>query len=105
MPGCKIALQKSDAKFGSPVTQTRSLSQDYLDALLMRVMQGSDNWYRNHFPVILETNMSHYFNERIYNEMNVNEETLPTMEFGVAISQGGGVGAQPYEMADKVRNL
>jgi len=63
MPGSKVALKVDKTEFGSPLTPTKSLAQDYLDALLLRVIPGTDNWYRNHFPVVLETNMSHYFNE------------------------------------------
>jgi len=36
---------------------------------------------RNHFPVIMETNMSQYFNETIYNDMQQDEMTFPTIEF------------------------
>ena len=45
---------------------TGNLAQDYLDELLLRLMPGNDDWYRSHFPVIMETNKSHYFNDRIY---------------------------------------
>ena len=46
------------------------LSVDYLDSLILRLHTGCEGeWYRNHFPVIFETNMSQYFNEEIYDDM------------------------------------
>jgi len=45
------------------------LPSDYIDSLILRLNTGNSEWYRNHFPVILETNMSQYFNETIYNDM------------------------------------
>ena len=78
------------SEYSPPVNVTRSMSQDYLDALLIRLAPNSDNWYRNHFPVIMETNMSHYFNEKIYNEINYDEVTFPTIEYGMNPSGGGG---------------
>ena len=92
------------AEFATPTNVTRSMSQDYLDALLIRLAPNTDNWYRNHFPVIMETNMSHYFNEKIYNEINYEEWTFPTIEYAMAPSGGGG-GTQPFSSTDKVRNL
>jgi hypothetical protein len=44
-----------------------------MDALILRLVPGTDDWYRNHFPVIMESNMCHYFNEKIYNEINLSE--------------------------------
>lgn len=42
-------------------------------------------WFRNHFPVIIESNMSQYLNEGIYNDINLNEMTYFTLEiFGHA---------------------
>jgi hypothetical protein len=60
-----------------------------MDSLLLRLLPASDKWYRNHFPVILETNMNYFFNEKIYNTMGVSEFTYPTIEFGSAISGEG----------------
>ena len=99
---CNVAVGKDD---NSPIHETRSLAKDYLDALLLRVLMGTDNWYRNHFPVVMETNMSYYFGERIYNEMNVDELTYPTIEFAHALPSGSGIGHQPYDVKDKIRNL
>lgn len=48
--------------------------------------------------------MSHYFGEKIYNQMNIPETTFPTLEYGVAIS-GGGLGPQPFETEHKQRML
>lgn len=76
---------------GTPQNQVRSLAQDYFDALILRLVPGTDGWYRNHFPVILESNKSHYFNEKIYNELNLSELTFPTIEFGSAMT-GNGTG-------------
>ena len=39
---------------------TGNLAKDYIDELLIRMLPGNDNWYRSHFPVILETNKSHW---------------------------------------------
>ena len=38
-------------------------------------------WARNHFPVIMESNMSWYFNEIMYSDMEEVEFTFPTLEF------------------------
>lgn len=37
--------------------------------MILRLNNGTDNWYRNHFPVVMETNMSQYFAEDIYNDI------------------------------------
>lgn len=60
----------------------QNLPQNYLDHLILRILPGTDNWYRNHFPIIMESNQSHYFSEKIYNELNLSEMTIPTLEFG-----------------------
>lgn len=73
---------------GPKVGET-NLAQDYFDALILRLCQGTDDWYRNHFPVIMETNMSHYFTDKIYNEVNQDERTFPTLEFGASTSHRG----------------
>ena len=103
MGACSVL--KSAQNDNSPIHETTSLAQDYLDALLLRVLPGTDDWYRNHFPVILETNMSHYFGELIYNQMNVDEMTYPTVEFGHALPSGDGIGNQPYDVSTKTKNL
>ena len=33
----------------------------------------------------METNKNHYFAEKIYNHMNVDEQTFPTMEYGIGV--------------------
>jgi hypothetical protein len=76
------------------VLQTRSKALDYLDALILRLVPGTDNWFRNHFPVILETNKSHYFNELIFNDLNMPQMSIPTLEYGVAIEGASG----PYNL-------
>jgi len=59
-----------------------TLPADYLDSLILRLNTGTQGqWVRNHFPVIMETNMSQYFNETIYNDMQQDEMTFPTIEF------------------------
>ena len=68
------------------------------------MIPGTDNWYRNHFPVIFETNASHFFGEKIYNDLNISEQTIPTIEFGQLVS-GGKTPEQPYEQVDKLKNL
>lgn len=86
MKCCNISTRipgKATPEHALPVTPTRSLGQDYLDALVIRLSPSNDLWYRNHFPVILETNMSHYYGELIYNDMNYREEIFPTIEFGL----------------------
>jgi len=45
------------------------------------VQPGTDKWYRNHFPVILESNANHYFAEEIYNDIQQDERLFPTIEF------------------------
>ena len=40
-----------------------------------------DNGWRNHFPVIIETNMNRYFTSEIYDELQVYETAFPTLEF------------------------
>jgi len=68
MPACNYEYKGrvESAAHGSPLSNTSSLAKDYLDALLLRLSPGTDGWYRNHFPVILESNRSYYFNELIY---------------------------------------
>lgn len=108
MPGSDIKVggftEDRNLQFALPVHQTRSLASEYLDALLLRVQSANDDWYRNHFPVLFETNKSHYFGEKIYNQANLDEFSFPTVEYGVAIS-GGGIGPQPFETNDKVQQL
>ena len=48
--------------------------------------------------------MSHYFNEKIYNEINYDETSFPTIEYAMNPSGGGG-GRQPFSTQDKIRNL
>lgn len=91
MAGCNICTRipgKPAPEHALPVTPTRSLAQDYLDALVIRLTPNNDLWYRNHFPVVLETNMSHYYNELVYNDMNYSELTFPTIEFGLPSGDG-----------------
>lgn len=90
--------------FAGPLNQTRSLPQDYLDELLLRLVPGTDDWYRNHFPVIMETNKSHYFNDLIYDQMNTSEYMFPTLEYGLLITDGGG-GPHPFDIKDKLQHL
>lgn len=69
--------------------------------MLIRLAPATDNWYRNHFPVIMETNKSYYFNDKIYNKINRHEYEYPTIEYGQAIDDGGA-GPHPFSLADKV---
>ena len=40
-------------------SRTSNMATDYLDSLILRLNTGSQGeWFRNHFPVIFETNMS-----------------------------------------------
>lgn len=48
--------------------------------------------------------MSFYMGEKIYNEMNIDEQALPTIEYGAAPS-GSGTGPQPFELNDKIKFL
>ena len=48
--------------------------------------------------------MSHYFNEKIYNQINLPEDTFPTIEFAMNPS-GHGAGSQPFSTNDKIRKL
>ena len=42
-----------------PYGNSDVLASDYLDTLILRLDTGSQgDWFRNHFPVILETSMS-----------------------------------------------
>jgi hypothetical protein len=91
-------------KMTGPIVKGENLAQNYFDQLILRVLPGTDMWYRNHFPIIFESNSSHYFGEKIYNQLNVPEWTFPTIEFGSAVT-GGGAPAQPYEKIDKLKNL
>lgn len=47
----------------------------------MHTKANNSDWIRNHFPVIMETNMSNYFNEVMYADMGVEDFTFPTLEF------------------------
>lgn len=108
MPGSEVKVggftEKQESQFALPVNQTRSLAREYLDALLLRMQTSNADWYRNHFPVVFETNKSHYFGEKIYDDGNLSEFAFPTFEYGVAIS-GGGLAPQPFETSDKVEQL
>lgn len=90
-PHCCLVIEGAHALY--KMNGPENLPQDYLDAMILRLnphfatKQGKQTgnemkWYRNHFPVILETNMSQYFNESIYNDMQMDEKTFPTIEFG-----------------------
>ena len=66
----KLYQMGSRYKQYDPYGGSDTLASDYLDTMILRLDTGSQgDWYRNHFPVILETNMSQYFNETIYNDM------------------------------------
>lgn len=70
-PHCLMVIEGVEKLFRMYKAQSKShLSVDYLDTLILRLNTGCQGeWYRNHFPVIFETNMSYYFNEQIYNDM------------------------------------
>ncbi|CDW78409.1 UNKNOWN [Stylonychia lemnae] len=57
-----------------------NLAIDYFDSLLLRLHNSQPLWYRNHFPVIMESNMSHYLNEEIYNDLQQPDYVIPTVE-------------------------
>ena len=48
--------------------------------------------------------MSHYFNERIYNEINYDEFTYPTLEYGLPSFQDVA-GDHPFDIRDKLKHL
>ena len=103
MTGCNYKIESLNAvepEHRIPAHQTTSLAMEYLDSLLLRIQPGTDNWYRNHFPIVFETNKSHYFGYDICNQMNVSEFTFPVIEYGVAV-EGGGMPPQPFETKDK----
>jgi hypothetical protein len=68
-----------------PIINGENLAKNYFDSLILRVVPGSDNWYRNHFPVIFEGNCNYFLAEGIYNKMNAPESLFPTIEYGSAI--------------------
>lgn len=79
-PHCLLVIEGAQELY--KMNAAGMLPSDYLDSLILRLNTGTQGeWYRNHFPVILETNMSHYFNETIYNDMQQSEMTFPTIEF------------------------
>ena len=108
MKGCNISTEipgKAKSEFDLPVTVTKSLAQDYLDSIMIRLTPNSDNWYRNHFPVLMETNMSHYFNERIYNQANQDAFSYPTIEYGLPTIDDVAVSDHPFDIKEKLRHL
>ena len=48
----------------------------------------------------MESNKSHYFNDLVYNQLNLYENTFPTLEYGCQITDGGG-GVHPFDINDK----
>lgn len=68
-------------------------------------MPGTDDWYRNHFPVVIETNKHYYFNEKIYNEINLSQKTFPTLEYGAVIEGGARSPHNLFTLQDKERQL
>jgi len=47
---------------------------DYFDSLILRLLPGSKYWYRNHFPVIMESSkLTYYFSKELYNETYISE--------------------------------
>jgi hypothetical protein len=76
-PHCLLVIEKAHLLF-----EMGALGTDYLDYLILRLNRDNQGiWYRNHFPVILETNKSQFFHEGIYNKIQQSEITLPTLEF------------------------
>ena len=94
-PHCLMVVEGVHQLFRMYRSQNKNhLSVDYLDTLILRLNTGCNGqWFRNHFPVVFETNMSQYFNEQIYNDMKQPEFTFPTIEFS------------GYEMSAKTTNL
>ena len=93
-----------ESPFREPLSQTRNRAHDYLDELILRLVPGSDEWFRNHFPVVIETNKTHYFGEKIYDQINLHNKTFPTIEFGNAM-EGGGIPQALFTERDKIHNL
>lgn len=55
--------------------------QDYFDSLLLRLLPGSTSWYRNHFPVIMETSdLTYYFTHEFYTETHANKYDFTQFE-------------------------
>lgn len=52
----------------------------------------------------METNKSHYFNDRVYDQLNCHEYTFPTIEYGQLVADGGG-GPHPFDIKDKQQHL
>ena len=58
-PHCLHVMESVQELFNMPDGHGRlgkgNLAVSYLDTIILRMQNGTDNWYRNHFPVILET--------------------------------------------------
>ena len=84
-PHCLLVLESVQELFNMPDGHGRlgkgNLGVNYLDTIILRMQNGTDNWYRNHFPVIFETSKSHYFAEDVYNDIQQPEYFIPTVEF------------------------
>ena len=83
-------------------------STNWLTCVISWIQTGCQGeWYRNHFPVIFETNMSQYFNEQIYNDMKQSEFTFPTIEFsgyGTSAKVAGLSHIFNSEQVDEIEN-
>jgi hypothetical protein len=80
LPHCLCVLEGIEHLYRMKSAGTLPL--DWLDSLLLRLTTNhGELWYRDHFPVILETNMSEYFNDQVYDDMKLSETTFPTIEF------------------------
>ena len=67
-------------------------------------MPANDDWFRAHFPVIMETSKSYWANYDIYHQMNQDEWLFPTIEYGQAMDDGGA-GMNPFTLKDKQMHL
>lgn len=64
-PHCLLVIEGIDRLYRLYRADSKKhLSVDYLDSMILRLNTGCQGkWFRNHFPVVFETNMSRYFNE------------------------------------------
>jgi hypothetical protein len=63
---CLLAIEGIESLTNMRSSENRA--KDYFDSLLMRSVSGTDYWYRNHFPIVLETSeQSFYFSYSLYN--------------------------------------
>jgi hypothetical protein len=74
-PHVLLGLESVQELFNMKCSEDRP--RNYLHRIMLRLYNNSG--YRNHFPIVIETNKTHYFDRTIYHELWEFKYTFPTL--------------------------